>query len=178
VATEENLKGWPDLRRLTPYVVAFAGTAVVAGLGSSATTLDSWYDGLQKPWFQPPGLVFPLAWTTLYILFTLSIGRAWNRIRNHEAKRALVSLLIVNAILNVLWSVLFFWARRPDLALIEIFPFWLSTLLPLMLLWRHERVSAWLFAPYLAWVSFAALVNFAIVALNPPFGWLPFGFGG
>ncbi len=169
MAAEEDLR--PSVwRAAVPYVTAFAGTAVVAGLGGSATVLDAWYAGLTKPWFQPPDWVFPVAWTSLYILFTVSIGAAWNRMSGLGARRTLLILLIVNAVLNVAWSVLFFWLKRPDWALIEIAPFWLFTLLPFLVLWRHARASALLFAPYLLWVSFAAVLNFAIVALNAPFG--------
>jgi tryptophan-rich sensory protein len=81
-----------------------------------------------------------------------------------------VSLFALNLALNVLWSVLFFALRRPDWALAEVVALWMSIAVLIGVLARHPRSGAWLLAPYLAWVSFAAVLNLAIVRLNAPFG--------
>ena len=75
-----------------------------------------------------------------------------------------------NAFTNVLWSLLFFRLRRPDWALAEVSFLWLSILLLIVYLGRFSPRSGWLLAPYLAWVSFAAVLNLAVVRLNGPFG--------
>ena len=79
-------------------------------------------------------------------------------------------LFAVQLACNGLWSLLFFRLRRPDWALWEVVPLWLSVLLLMVVLGRWSRPSAWLLAPYLAWVAFAAVLNLAIVRLNGPFG--------
>jgi tryptophan-rich sensory protein len=73
-------------------------------------------------------------------------------------------------VLNILWSPLFFKLRRPDWALIEVPFLWLSILAPIVLLAPISRTASLLMAPYLVWVSFAAVLNLTIVQLNRPFG--------
>jgi len=75
-----------------------------------------------------------------------------------------------NAFLNTLWSLLFFRLKRPDLALYEVAFLWLSVLGLILLLKRASHTAAWLLVPYIAWVSFASLLNWTIVQLNAPFG--------
>ena len=79
-------------------------------------------------------------------------------------------LFAANALLNVLWSELFFGLHRPDWAWLEVAPFWLSVLALMVFLWPVSRRSSWLLAPYLAWVAFAGYLNWAVVRLNGPFG--------
>ncbi|HEY4986895.1 MAG TPA: TspO/MBR family protein, partial [Bradyrhizobium sp.] len=80
-----------------------------------------------------------------------------------------IGLFALNGFLNVLWSSLFFALRRPDWALIEVVFLWLSILLPIGVFWRLARPASLYLLPYLAWVSFAALLNLAVVGLNAPF---------
>ncbi len=79
-------------------------------------------------------------------------------------------LFALNGFVNVFWSLLFFRLRRPDWALAEVGFLWLSILVLIVYLGRIHRTSGWLLAPYLAWVSFAATLNVAVVRLNGPFG--------
>ena len=82
----------------------------------------------------------------------------------------MLGLFAVNALLNVLWSELFFTVKRPDWALAEVVPFWLSILALILVLWPVSRDAGWLLMPYLVWVLFAGCLNLAIVRLNAPFG--------
>ena len=79
-------------------------------------------------------------------------------------------VFVVNGALNALWSLLFFTLRRPDWALWEIIPLWLSILAMILLAGRHDRLGGWLIMPYIVWVSFAGILNLAILRLNGPFG--------
>ena len=81
----------------------------------------------------------------------------------------ILGLFVLNGVLNVLWSPLFFKLRRPDWALTEVPLLWLSILLPMVLLWPFSWIGSLLLLPYLAWVSFAAILNLTIVRLNRPF---------
>ena len=87
-----------------------------------------------------------------------------------SAVTVILALFLVNAILNVGWSLLFFRLQRPDWALIEVAFLWLSIVALIVAIAPLSRLAAWLLAPYLAWVAFAAVLNFAIVRLNGPFG--------
>lgn len=148
-----------------------AGCAIlVALLGGATTDIGPWYYGLHKPSWQPPDWLFAPAWTLIYALTALSGVLAWNHFRNRERRRRLLALFALNALLNVTWSELFFGLKRPDWALAEVVPFWLSILALAILLFPISRTAGWALLPYLAWVLFAGVLNLAIVRLNGPFG--------
>lgn len=161
------MKSW--IRR--DVLIASAATLAVAFTGGALTRLDAWYFALKQPSFKPPDWVFGPAWTLLFILITIAAVWAWRAADETPARRRrLVWLLGANAVCNVVWSGLYFFLRRPDWALIEVVFLWLSIVLLMMHLWPYCRRAAWLLVPYLAWVSFAAVLNLAAVRLNAPFG--------
>jgi len=142
---------------------------IVGGLGAWLTELSPWYHNLKRPSFQPPDWLFGPGWTVILALASYSAHLAW-QIAGDPASRALViTLFVVNGLANLLWSPLFFKWRRPDLALIEVAFLWLSVLAPIVLLWPLSTAASLLLVPYLIWVGFAAILNFAIVRLNGPF---------
>jgi translocator protein len=147
-------------------IIALAWAVGTAALGASLTTIGPWYQGLARPWFQPPDWAFGPAWTIIFALSGYALMRAWQA----GGRRTLLAIFVINGLLNALWSLLFFTFERPDWALIEVVPLWLSILAMTLVARRHDRVAAWFILPYLAWVSFAALLNLAIVRLNGPFG--------
>ena len=156
--------------RATPILVAAAAALAVAALGASATELGPWYYGLHKPSWQPPDWLFGPAWTLIYALTALAAVIAWRAARSRAVRQRIVLLFALNALLNVAWSELFFRAQRPDWALIEAIPFWLSIALLVAVLWPVSPNAARLLLPYLAWVAFASFLNLAVVRLNPSFG--------
>ncbi|WP_158744983.1 TspO/MBR family protein [Acidisphaera sp. L21] len=156
-------------RRWIPVATAAAAAIVVAVLGASATDISPWYVGLQKSPLTPPDWAFGPAWTLIYALTALSGVVAWHA-ANRVVRRRMLVLFAVNALLNVAWSEFFFMLRRPDWALIEVVPFWLSILLLIVLLRPASGKASWLLAPYLVWVAFAGWLNFEVVRLNGPFG--------
>jgi tryptophan-rich sensory protein len=79
-------------------------------------------------------------------------------------------MFAINAFLNITWSMLFFRIQRPDLAFIELMLLWLSIAALIWYCWRYSRIAAVFFMPYLAWVTFAGALNWAVVDLNGPFG--------
>ena len=152
--------------RWHPVVIAVAWAVGIATLGASLTTIGPWYQGLQRPWFQPPDWAFGPAWTLIFALSGYALMRLWRA----GARGAVLAVFVLNGLLNALWSFLFFTSQRPDWALLEVVPLWLSILAMILLAARHDRVAAAFIVPYLAWVSFAAMLNLAIVRLNGPFG--------
>lgn len=143
---------------------AWIVASLAAGwVGSLATDPEStWYRTLDKPSWNPPSWVFGPVWTTLYVLMGVAAWRVWRSRQDDVAVRVFAIHLFVNAA----WSLLFFGARRPDLALADMVVLWAAIV---WLMWRFaavDRVAAVLLTPYLAWVSFAAALNLAIVRLN------------
>lgn len=158
----------PRSRR--PLLVAAVLALATASLGGGLTVIGPWYRELAKPWFQPPDWLFGPAWTLIFVLCAVAGAQAWTRAPDRRGRRRVLVLFGANAALNVLWSLLFFHLQRPDWALAEVAVLWLSILALITGLGRQAPRLPWLLAPYLAWVSFAAVLNAAIVRLNAPFG--------
>lgn len=151
-----------------PIYIAILLSVMVGGIGGAATDIGPWYYQLQKPSWQPPDWLFGPAWTTIYILTSIAGVKAWRR-ANEVQRRYFLGALLLNLVLNLLWSLIFFASQRPDIALLEVVPLWLSILLMMILVRGYSPVSTWLMLPYFAWVTFATYLNWTIVQLNAPF---------
>lgn len=136
-------------------------------LGSvfTAPNIEGWYATLVKPEFSPSNFLFAPVWTTLFVMMGVALYLLWVS-KEGVNRRLAVRWFIVQLGLNVLWSVLFFGAQNPLLALVEIGFLWVAILLALIYGYRVNRWVGWLLLPYLAWVSFASVLNFYIVRLN------------
>ena len=152
-----------------PVWAAAAWAVVVAVAGGVATRLGPWYDNLRKPSWQPPDWLFGPAWTLIFGLTAASGVLAWWGAADGAQRWLTVGLFVVNGLLNFFWSVLFFTLRRPDWALIEVVPLWLSILAMIVAFAVFAPSASLLLLPYLAWVGFAAFLNRAVVRLNAPF---------
>ncbi|VWX55575.1 Tryptophan-rich sensory protein [Burkholderiales bacterium 8X] len=157
-------------RRLRPVLVAVLCALGVALLGGLMTDIGPWYRGLAQPAWKPPDWLFGPAWTLIYGLTAAAGVLAWRRTPKGAPRDGALALFAMNAFLNVFWSLLYFRLRRPDWALFEVVFLWLSVLALMVALYRHSRTATWLLLPYLAWVTFAGLLNLATVRLNGPFG--------
>ncbi len=155
---------------VTAIALAAGGLVVTAAGGALVTQLGPWYYGLKKPSWQPPDWLFGPAWTTIFLLMGFAFVVSWERLPDPAARMRLFGLFALNGGLNTLWSFLFFGRRRPDLALIEIVPFFGSIVLLVLTVAPLDRRAAWAFVPYLCWVMFATVLNIAIVRRNAPFG--------
>ncbi len=148
-------------------LAGFIVSALAAGsLGAWATSdsVHTWYPLLHKPTWNPPAWLFGPAWTVLYLLMGIAGWRAW-RIRT-PAARAIVTVYFVQLAVNASWSGLFFGLHQPAWALADIAVLWALLAWIQAGLARLDRLAAWLWLPYLLWVSFASVLNFAIVRLN------------
>lgn len=123
---------------------------------------DDWFLSLSKPGFTPPNWIFAPVWTALYVVIAIAGARIFIDHRRSAAMRLWWAALL----LNFAWSPLFFGLHEPALAMIVIFGLIVAILLFIAFSWRSDRMSAILFLPYLAWTSFASVLNAAIVALN------------
>lgn len=138
-----------------------------AGVGSSFTMpqIETWYAELNKPSFNPPNWIFGPVWTTLYLMMAVAVWLVWKNEGWVNAPHSL-GMWCFQLLLNTTWSVIFFGLENPTLAAVEIVVLWISILIVIVIFWRHSRFAALLMVPYLLWVSFAAVLNFSIVALN------------
>lgn len=159
-----------SLATLTPWIVTTAVVVIVAAIGGFATKIGAWYYSLKQPQWSPPDWLFGPAWTIIYLLSISAVVFTWNAAPPGPARRWLLIIFGLNALLNALWSVVFFSFKRPDWAFIEIVFLWLSTLSMLLVSINYSTTAALLLLVYLGWVSFAALLNSAVVRLNRPFG--------
>jgi len=125
-----------------------------------------WYASLQKPTWNPPGWVFGPVWTVLYTMMAVAAWLVWRR-GGFAARRGPLLTFLAQLALNAFWTPLFFGLHWPGIAFAEITLLWLAIAATLVAFWLVSRTAAWLLAPYLAWVSFAAVLNFTLWRLNP-----------
>lgn len=154
-------------RTILTAALAALAVAVVGGL---ATDLGPWYQGLEKPSWQPPGMWFGPIWTMLYAMTAMAAALAWWASDSQKSRLNILIWFLFNAVLNVTWSLLFFRLHRPDWALSELALFWISIVILIVICWKRSRLASMLLVPYLAWVTFAGVLNAEIVKLNGPFG--------
>jgi tryptophan-rich sensory protein len=154
---------------LYEIVIAAGAVVFVAMVGGVTTEIGSWYKSLRFPALKPPDWAFGPGWTVIFALTATAGVLAWNDAPNADTRFVLVAIFVVNALLNMGWSPLFYKARRPDWALIELVPFWASVLALIVYCAGFSPRAAWLLCPYLAWVSFAGWLNWQVVQLNAPF---------
>ena len=126
---------------------------------------DGWYAGLQKPSWNPPSWLFGPAWSLLYILMAVAAWLVW-REGGWKAQGSALRLFLLQWFLNALWTPLFFGLHRPGLAFAEIILLWLAIAATLWSFWRVRKLAGLLLVPYLAWVTFASVLNFTIWRLN------------
>ena len=146
-----------------------AVTFAVAGIGGGATTpaiRSGWYGSLRKPAWTPPDAVFGPVWALLYTLMAVAAWRVWRKCGLSGAHAWWTFQLV----LNLGWSLLFFGARRPCLALAELVLLWLAISATIVSFRAADRRASALLLPYLAWTSFALALNVAIVRQNPKLG--------
>lgn len=156
-----------SLRRL---LVAFVLSYATAGMGAALTDLGPWYFALKHPPWKPPDAAFGAIWSTIFTLCAISGWLAWQAADTPALRRRVAWLFGINAVLNILWSALYFKLQRPDWALFEVVFLWLSILALIMGLWRLSRWASLLLVTYWIWVSIAAVLNVQTVMLNGPFG--------
>ena len=138
-------------------------------LGSFFTraSVGTWYATLKKPAFTPPGWVFGPVWITLYGLMAVAAYLVWRRGWEDRAVKAALSLFGLQLLFNALWSAAFFGLRSLLLGLVDIALLWVALLVTLILFFRISRAAALLLLPYMLWLSFAAVLNFSLLVLNP-----------
>ena len=152
-----------------PRLIVSIITCQLAGiLGSVFTTssVSTWYPTLVKPFFTPPSWVFAPVWTALYLLMGISLYLLWDSAADGRNRRDALFFFWGQLILNVLWSAAFFGLQSPVIGLVVIIVLWLFIVALIMTSYRVSRLAAYLLIPYILWVTYAGILNVAIVGLN------------
>jgi tryptophan-rich sensory protein len=153
---------------LLKFLASLALVLAAGGIGSVATAraIPTWYKGLVKPSFNPPDWLFGPAWTALYLLMAVAAWLVWKQGIGAAGVKLALAVFFLQLVLNALWSVLFFGLRSPLAGLIGISGLWSAILATIVLFLRVSVPAGVLLLPYIGWVSFAALLNAAILRLN------------
>lgn len=152
---------------LTLFIfIAISELSGILGSLFTASSIPSWYNGLTKPSFNPPSWVFGPVWTILYLLIGISGYLLWQARHTSAAAKWAIVFFFVQLALNALWTPLFFGAKLLGVALVEIIFMWLAIVATIFFAWQTNKWAAILLLPYLAWVSFASLLNYSLWKLN------------
>lgn len=141
--------------------LAIGGTAALF----TVPNIQGWYQGLNKPSFNPPNWIFAPVWNTLYILMGIASYLVW-RERKLKNVTPAISVYFIQLILNFFWSLIFFELHQPGFAFIEVLILWLFIFFTIISFSRINKTAAWLLVPYISWVSFASILNYEIWRLN------------
>ena len=127
---------------------------------------NRWFDALEKPALMPPGWLFGVAWTILYILMGLALAIVLHA-RGAKGRGPAIVLFLVQLLMNLAWAPLFFRAHQVGSALVLILALIVVVAITIWLFGRIRRVAGLLLLPYLAWLAFASFLNYEIGRLNP-----------
>jgi tryptophan-rich sensory protein len=166
--TDTTLASPPRPRPFVNAAIAAVTVFGAAAMGNAVTipAIPTWYAGLAKPWFNPPNWAFGPAWTILFLMIAIAFWRLLERRSAAPAWRWALAVFIVQLVLNVLWSVVFFGLRSPVAALVVVVALEAAILATIAAFRPIDRIAAGLLLPYAAWVGFATLLNIGIVWLN------------
>ncbi|MDB5622433.1 MAG: tryptophan-rich sensory protein [Devosia sp.] len=155
-----------DYRTPRPWIILAIFIVAVLGIGFwigvSTGSGGPWYDSLEKPFFNPPSWVFPVAWSALYVLIAIA---GW-RVYMIDSRSTATRLWFVQMLLNFAWSPVFFGAQLLWPGFVVIVLMWLAIAGFIVFARRLDKPAAWLFLPYILWVSFAGALNLSIALLN------------
>lgn len=148
-----------SLITLVAFMVVVIGVGALIGTGAQP---DAWYASLEKPPFNPPNWIFGPVWFTLYVLIAIAGWRAWMR----DNRSTAMMLWAGQMVLNWAWSPAWFGLHQTWLAFVILVAMWSCIAGFIAVNWQRDRTAALLFVPYIAWVSFAGLLNLWIALAN------------
>jgi len=153
-----------QLFKLVASLVLTLGVGAIAGK-FTASSVQGWYAGLNKPSFNPPNWLFGPVWTVLYIILGISLFLIWNLEPSQERNLA-IGVFLIQLIFNFCWSFIFFQFKMIGPALVDIVVLWLTIVGMLILFYMIKPLAAYMNIPYLLWVTFATILNTAYYFLN------------
>jgi benzodiazapine receptor len=157
------VKSSPTPVRSALALVGLILVTFCAPLAGMFSPPGDWYASINKPEWNPPSWIFGPVWTALYLMMAIAAWLVWRR----DGWRRPVWLYFTQLVLNAAWTPVFFGAREVGWALAVILALWTAILVTLLAFLRVSRAAGWMLVPYLAWVSFAAVLNFTLWRMNP-----------
>lgn len=154
-----------NFKKLLLSIIIPLGIGSLAGIATSRN-IETWYKTLIRPSFAPPNWVFGPAWTILYLLMGIALYLVWNSKTESHWKQKAFMIFGIQLVLNFLWSFLFFEFKWMGVALVEIILLWMAIFLTILVFSKVNKTASWLLVPYIAWVSFASLLNYYYWDLN------------
>lgn len=151
--------------QLVAFILACEGVGLLGGLWTGPE-IRGWYRTLAKPSFNPPSWIFGPVWTTLYLLMAIAAWLVFNAPAS-SARTLGLDFFLVQLVLNLMWSWIFFRKHSIGAAALEVSILWISIGATTIVFSQVSAPSAWLMAPYWAWVTFASILNATIWRLNP-----------
>lgn len=174
-----------NLLKFTASVLICEGSGLL-GSFFTAPSIPIWYAGLEKPFFSPPNWLFAPVWTFLFFLMGVALYFAWKE--NFVPKTSVgqktwnplstklwngawkeenaVAIFVLQLVLNITWSVVFFGLKSPGMAFFVILALWFAILYTIVNFYRISKNAGYCLLPYILWVTFAAILNFAVWRLN------------
>lgn len=143
--------------------IIFLASVFVAGLSGSFFSPSDWYGSLSRAPWTPPGWMFPVVWTSLYILMAVAAAR----VAALPGAGMALALFALQIALNTLWTPVFFGAHRTGAGFLIICALWLTVAMMLVAFWRLDRLAGVMIAPYLGWLTIAGSLSFWIWKFNP-----------
>lgn len=156
------------MKDLSKLFVSVISCELVGLLGTPFTfsAIPTWYATLNKPFFAPPNWIFGPVWTFLYFLMGIAFYLIWKKGLKKEKVKTAAKFFLAQLTLNFVWSPIFFGLRAPFLGLVTIVAMWVMIVMTMKKFYPLSRLAYYLLMPYLLWVSFATVLNAAIVLLN------------
>lgn len=153
-----------NLGALIISIIIAEGVGLLSGfLGMSNSKT---YMEFKKPSFSPPGWIFPIVWTILFLLMAIAAYMIWVKGKQGEKITKALTLYIIQLILNFFWTIIFFRFKLYGLAFFELLLFLVTVLMTTFEFYKIDKISAYLMIPYILWLSFAGVLNYAIWMLN------------
>ena len=153
--------------RIVSVIIIAGFVILVAVVGSHYSVMNrDWYEALNKPSFQPPNWTFGVVWTALFILFAISLVLIWNTQPHTKLHYVIMAAAVLNGILNVAWSALFFGNKLIFLAIYDAALLSLSVIFLVIAAWPVSRLAGLLLLPYALWTAFATYLTWTIHRLN------------
>jgi tryptophan-rich sensory protein len=159
----------PKSRQSLVFLVIALGVVVAASfVGSALTTpsIPTWYAGLNKPWFNPPNWVFPVAWTSLFLLMAFSFWRILRQVDGGRPRTIAIIAFILQLLVNMSWSLAFFAAQNIGAGLVVGILLVAAVAFMIISFRRIDSVAAGFQLPYLAWVTFALFLTATLWRIN------------
>ena len=156
------------MKNLPKLIISVIGCELVGFLGTPFTisAIPTWYTTLNKPFFAPPNWIFGPVWTLLYLLMGVAFYLIWKQGWKKKKVKTAELFFLAQLTLNFIWSPIFFGLRSPLLGLIVIVVMWVLIVMTMKKFYPLSRLAFYLLVPYLLWVSFATILNAAVVVLN------------